>query len=182
MKKTILALVGALALMLGGIASAASAIAAPAPTGGQLQIVRVGTDAMGTDTRFNLNREYVTFKNVTGGDLDIVGVLVEDNWAHSRTVAGESHTCNTYKITDLPGPGTNTVLGAGESVTVFNGSRWGGDRKVGSEYQLYARSDVDCGTAGHFYNNDADVAWVTLSNGTELAKKSWDWNGGYYVG
>jgi hypothetical protein len=181
MKKTLIALMGAMALMLGGIASATSAAAAPAPTAGQLQIVRVGTDAMGADSYANRNREYVTFKNVSGGELDIAGVLVEDNWAHAKTLAGESHTCNTYKVTDLPDSAT-TVLAAGESVTVFNGARWGGDRKVGSTYELFAKSDVGCGTFGQFYNNDADTAWVTTSAGVELAKKSWDWNGGYYVG
>lgn len=60
-------------------------------------------------------------------------------------------------------------------------TRVGGDSKVGPEYRLYANSDVDCGTAGHFLNNDADTVWVTLADGGELAKKSWDWNGGYYV-
>lgn len=185
MKKLILTFGAVLALMLGGIASATSASAAaiPVTTVGQLQIPNngVGTDAMGTDARVNLNRESVTFKNVTGADLDIAGVLVEDNWAHAKTLAADPHSCNTYKITDLPGSGTNTILAPGESVTVFNGSRWGGDRKVGNAYHLYARSDADCGTAGHFYNNDADTAWVTTSLGVELAKKSWDWNGGYTV-
>jgi hypothetical protein len=181
MKKTLIALMGALALMLTGIASATSASAAPAPTAGQLQIVRVGTDAMGTDTVGNRNREFVTFKNVSGVTLDIANVLVEDDWAHSRTADGDAHSCNTYKITDLPGPGTSTELANGESVTVFNGARWGGNYKVGTEYRLYANSDPDCGTAGQFYNNNNDTAWVTTSTGVELAKKSWDWNGGYTV-
>ncbi|MEV0616083.1 hypothetical protein AB0I81_22410 [Nonomuraea sp. NPDC050404] len=174
MKRTILALAGVLALMLGGIASAVPASAA-APDNNDLKIVQVGTDAMGADSFSNRNREFVKFENVSSADLDIANVIVEDNWARTNS----SHTCNTYKITDLPGNDT-TVIAAGATVTVYNGSRWGGDRRDGNAYHLYAKSDVDCGTFGHFFNNDADTAWVVHGN-TVLAKKSWDWNGGYHV-
>ena len=180
MKKTLISLGAVAALMLGGVASATASAAAPAPVAGDLKIYRVGTDAMGADSFANRNREYVTFRNVSGHPVDVATVLVEDNWAHGRTLANRSHTCNTYKITDLPDNST-TEIASGESVTVFNGSRVGGDYKVGTEYRLYANSDVDCGTYGQFFNNDADTAWVTTSTGAELAKKDWDWNGGYYV-
>jgi hypothetical protein len=184
MKKIILTIGGVLALMLGGItASTASASTAEPvePSATNLKIVKVGTDAMGTDTYANRNREYVTFKNVSTTDsVDIAGVLVEDNWAHGRTLRGIPHSCNTYAISKLPGQ-DGAVLAPGESVTVFNGQRFGGAYKTGSEYRLYANSDVDCGTAGHFFNNDADTAWVTKSNGDVLDSQSWDWNGGYYV-
>lgn len=183
MKKILISLATVTGLMLGGLSATASATAsaAPAPAAGDLKIVRVGTDAMGADSFANRNREYVTFRNASDHAVDIANVLVEDNWAHAKTLAGDSHTCNTYKITDLPGPGTNTEIAAGEYVTVLNGQRVGGDVKVGDEYRLYANSDTDCGTYGQFYNNDADTAWVTKADGTELAKKSWDWNGGYHV-
>ncbi|WP_433520157.1 hypothetical protein ACQP2T_63500 (plasmid) [Nonomuraea sp. CA-143628] len=158
----------------------ASAVSAVAP-GDVLRIVEVGTDAMGADSYANRNREFVKFQNVSSAPVDVAGVLVEDNWAHSRTVAGDAHTCNTYKIVDLPSNAT-TMVQPGEYVTVFNGSRWGGNRKVGAEYQLFANSDTDCGTFGQFYNNDADTAWVTKANGTDVySSKSWDWNGGYTV-
>ncbi|MEU4577459.1 hypothetical protein [Nonomuraea sp. NPDC023979] len=183
MKKILISL-AAFALAFSGLAaspaSAATSAAAVAPDSDDLRIVRVGTDAMGADSYSNRNREYVTFKNVSDHAVDIANVLVEDNWAHGRTLANRSHSCNTYKITDLPDNST-TELAAGEYVTVFNGVRAGGDHKAGSEYRLYADSDVDCGTAGQFYNNDADTAWVTTAAGVELAKKSWDWNGGYHV-
>lgn len=164
----------ALALGLGSISSPASADV----PGTVLKIVEVGTDAMGADSRANLNREFVKFQNISNASVDVAGVLVEDNWGHAKTVKGESHTCNTYKITDLPGSAT-TMVAPGEFVTVFNGSRWGGDRKVDSEYQLFAKSDTDCGTFGHFYNNDADTAWVTKADGDAYSSKSWDWAGGY---
>lgn len=180
MKKLILAMGAIVALMLGGLAPSAASAAASAPAAGDLRIVRVGTDAMGADSFANRNREYVSFKNTTSGPVDVANVLVEDNWAHGRTVAGRSHSCNTYKIADLPDNST-TEIASGESVTVFNGARDGGDYKVGTEYRLYANSDVDCGTFGQFYDNNLDAVWVTLSNGTPLASKSWDWNGGYYV-
>lgn len=180
LKHTLAAVVAAFTLVLGlGLANTP---ASADVTGNVLQIVEVGTDAMGADSFANRNREFVTFKNVSGSSVDIAGVLVEDNWAHARTVAGDSHTCNTYKITDLP-DNAGTMLAPGESVTVFNGVRWGGGRKVGSVYQLFANSDVDCGTFGQFFNNDADTAWVTRNGptGEVLSSKSWDWNGGYFI-
>ncbi|RSN12792.1 hypothetical protein DMB42_11480 [Nonomuraea sp. WAC 01424] len=149
--------------------------------GDVLRIVEVGTDAMGADTYANRNREFVRFQNVSGSPVDVAGVLVEDNWAHAKTLSGAAHSCNTYKVVDLPDNGTTTIAN-GEYVTVYNGTRVGGDRKVnGNEYQLFANSDADCGTAGQFYNNDADTAWVTKSDGTAYSSKSWDWNGGYTV-
>lgn len=163
------------------VALAAFGFSAPASAdvpGDVLRIVEVGTDAMGADNYANRNREFVKFQNVSGGPVDVAGVLVEDNWAHAKTVAGDAHTCNTYKIVDLPGNAT-TMVAPNEYVTVFNGSRWGGNRKVGSEYQLFANSDPDCGTAGQFYNNNNDAAHVTKANGDVLSSFSWDHNGGY---
>lgn len=180
MKKIVISLAAITALMLGGFTSASASAAAPAPAAGDLKIVRVGTDAMGADSFANRNREYVSFKNTTGGPVDVANVLVEDNWAHGRTLASRAHSCNMYKITDLPDNST-TEIAAGESVTVLNGSHVGGNVKVGNEYRLYADSDTDCGTFGHVLNNDADAAWVTTSTGSPLASKDWDWNGGYYV-
>ena len=171
----------ALALSVLAPAATATATAAVPPTAGQLRVVKVGTDAMGSDTFTNRNREYVTFKNVSGVTLDIANVVVEDNWAHNRTLAPgvPTHTCNTYKITNLPDNPT-TDIANGEYVTVFNG--YGTDVKVGTEYRLFANSDTDCGTLGHFYNNDNDTVWVTSADGvTEYGKKSWDWGGGYFV-
>lgn len=159
------------------VASPASATAAAAPLAGELKIVEVGTDAMGSDTFANRNREFVTFKNNTAAAIDIDGVVVQDNW--SKNNAG-AHTCNKYVITGLPGQGTAALLGVGETVTVFNGSRWGGNYKNGTEYRLYAKSDVDCGASGHFLNNDADTVWLT-AGATAIDSKSWDWNGGYTV-
>ncbi|MFG1683481.1 hypothetical protein ACGFNP_25155 [Nonomuraea sp. NPDC049269] len=161
--------------------SPASAVTTVDVPGDVLRIVEVGTDAMGADSYANRNREFVKFQNVSNAPVDVAGVLVEDNWAHARTVGGDAHTCNTYKIVDLPSNAT-TMVQPNEYVTVFNGSRWGGNRKVGSEYQLFANSDTDCGTFGQFYNNDADTAWVTKANGADVySSKSWDWNGGYTV-
>ncbi|NUP23998.1 MAG: hypothetical protein HOZ81_49685 [Streptomyces sp.] len=172
------------AIVLSAAALAAGLVGAvPASAdvpGDVLRIVEVGTDAMGADTYANRNREFVKVQNVSTAAVDVAGVLVEDNWAHAKTVAGDAHSCNTYKIVDLPGSPT-TMLAPGEYVTVYNGTRWGGNRKVGNEYQLFANSDADCGTAGQFYNNDADTAWVTKSSGDAYSSKSWDWNGGYTV-
>ncbi|TMS00201.1 lamin tail domain-containing protein [Nonomuraea basaltis] len=170
------------ATLAAGVLIAASmttgtASAAAAPGVGDLKIVEVGTDAMGSDTFANRNREFVTFKNDTAAAIDIDGVVVQDNWSKNNP---SPHTCNKYVITGLPGQGSGAMLGVGETVTVFNGSRWGGNYKNGSEYRLYARSDVDCGTAGHFLNNDADSVWVTAGV-TAVDSKSWDWNGGYTV-
>lgn len=157
-------------------ASAATAVDVP---GDVLRIVEVGTDAMGADSYANRNREFVKFQNVSSAAADVANVLVEDNWARARTVAGDAHSCNTYKIVDLPSNAT-TMVQPNEYVTVFNGSRWGGNRKVnGNEYQLFANSDADCGTAGQFYNNNNDTANVTKADGTVLSSYSWDLNGGY---
>jgi hypothetical protein len=172
MKKLTLIL-AAVALAFGGFTATASASAFTAPDGNDLQIVRVGTDAMGADSYRNRNREFVTFKNVSGEPLDIAGVVIEDDWGHART----DNTCNRYEITKLPGNDT-TVIAPGATVTVYNGSRWGGDRRYGDAYHLYANSDTDCGTFGHFYNNGADTVWITHGS-TELAKWGWNWHGGY---
>jgi hypothetical protein len=174
MKKIALTLVSLIALAL-GTAGAGLTTASAAIPGNTLKIVRVGTDAMGADSFANRNREYVTFKNVSGADVDVAGVLVEDNWSHSNS---HHHSCNFYKIAHLPGT-SGTVLHANEYVTVFNGWHSGGDYRTGSEYRLYANSDTDCGASGHFFNNDADTVWVTKGDVTD--SKSWDWNGGYYV-
>lgn len=182
-KKTA-ALTFATALALSVLAPSATATTttsvASAPTANQLKVTKVGTDAMGSDTFTNRNREYVTFKNVSDGPLDIANVVVEDNWAHNRTLMSgpSTHTCNTYKITDLPDNPT-TDIAMNETVTVFNGA--GTNVKVGTEYRLFANSDTDCGTLGHFYNNDNDTAWVTKVDGTPITKRSWDWGGGYFV-
>lgn len=167
------AIVAALALF--GVPASATSADVP---GDVLRIVEVGTDAMGADSYANRNREFVKFQNVSAAAVDVAGVLVEDNWAHARTVAGDAHTCNTYKIVDLPS-NASTMVAPGEFVTVFNGSRWGGNRKVGSEYQLFANSDTDCGTFGQFFNNNNDAAHVTKADGTVLSSYSWDLNGGY---
>jgi hypothetical protein len=181
-KSLILVTTFATAAVMAGVPSSATAASTAADVPGTvLKIVEVGTDAMGVDTYANRNREFVKFQNVSGGSIDVANVLVEDNWAHAKTVAGDSHSCNTYKVTNLPDNATTTIAN-GEFVTVFNGRRWGGDRKVnGNEYQLFANSDPDCGTAGQFYNNDADTAWVSKANGDVYSSKSWDWNGGYTV-
>ncbi|MFI6296878.1 hypothetical protein ACIBEJ_35175 [Nonomuraea sp. NPDC050790] len=158
-------------------ASAASLAVADVP-GDVLRIVEVGTDAMGADSVANRNREFVRFQNVSGAPVDVAGVLVEDNWAHSKTLADVAHSCNTYKIVDLPSNPT-TMVAPGEVVTVFNGIRWGGNYKVGSEYRLYANSDPDCGTNGQFFNNDNDAVYVTKGDGTVQSSWSWEHNGGY---
>lgn len=183
MKKLTLIL-AAFALAFGGFTAttaSASAAAPVDPSTTNLKIVQVGTDAMGTDTYGNRNREFVTFKNASGHALDIKDVLVEDNWARAKTLADAPHSCNTYKITSLPDNAGTTVIADGAIVTVFNGSRWGGDYKTASgEYRLYANSDVDCGTAGHFYNNNNDRVWIALGKKT-ITTHGWDWNGGYTV-
>ncbi|TYB69758.1 lamin tail domain-containing protein [Nonomuraea sp. PA05] len=161
---------------LAGSPASASSSALDLPVGA-LTIVEVGTDAMGSDTFANRNREFVTFKVTGGGPVDIDGLVVQDNWSKNN---GSPHTCNKYVITGLPGQGSAALLAAGETVTVYNGSRWGGNYKDGSAYRLYAKSDVDCGASGHFLNNDADSVWLT-SGATQVASKSWDWNGGYTV-
>lgn len=165
------------AVFIAAILPAGPASAAAVPGVNDLKIVEVGTDAMGSDTFANRNREFVTFKNNTVAAIDIDGVVAQDNWSKNNT---NPHTCNKYVITALPGQGSDALLGAGETVTVFNGSRWGGNYKNGSEYRLYARSDADCGTAGHFLNNDADSVWLT-TGAVAIDSKSWDWAGGYTV-
>lgn len=168
------------ALALFGVPASATSVAVP--DGDDLKIVAVGTDAMGADSFSNRNREFVKFQNVSGGDLDMAGVLVEDNWAHARTLAHDDHTCNTYKIVDLPDNATTTIAN-GEYVTVFNGSRWGGNRKLVNgatvEYQLFANSDRDCGTEGQYFNNNNDAVYVSTATGVVLVTWAWDHNGGY---
>lgn len=167
-------------LALFGVPASASSVAVP--DSNDLKIVAVGTDAMGADSYSNRNREFVKFQNVSGGDLDIANVLVEDNWAHSKTVDGDAHSCNTYKIVDLP-DNAGTTIANGEYVTVFNGSRWGGNRKLVNgtvvEYQLFANSDRDCGTEGQYFNNNNDAVYVTTDKGVVLVTWAWDHNGGY---
>jgi hypothetical protein len=168
------------ALALSGVPASASA-AAP-PDSDDLAIVEVGTDAMGADSYSNRNREFVKFRNVSSASVDVKDVLIEDNWAHAKTKAEAAHTCNTHKIVDLP-DNTGTEIAPGEYVTVFNGSRWGGNRKLVSgsvvEYQLFANSDRDCGTEGQYFNNNNDAVYVTTAKGVVLATFAWDHNGGY---
>lgn len=173
--------------------SNASVFAAP-PSG--LEITRVGTDAMGADTFDNRNREFVRFKNDSAVAVDLTNVYTEDNWSHGNVFA---HTCNKYKFSGvgLPdGPdGDDTpdgfTLQAGMFVTVYNGSRDAGNyydsASTPPTYKMYANSDTDCGTFGHYFNNNNDRVWLmydATGDGVppaNLSFRDWDWNGGYTV-
>lgn len=170
----------------------AAALVLPTPSAatslmvGSVKILRVGTDAMGSDTFDNRNREFVRLQ-VTGapGDVyDVANVKIEDNWAH---FSGSPSSCNTYTISTLPDSSDadalpdSTVLPVGTVVTVFNGSHSSGDHWTASEgYKLFANSDTNCGTYGHFLNNDADRVWVTKGPAVK-DDESWDWGGGYSI-
>ena len=178
----------ATALVLPGNAATGSVTVPPV---GSLLIVRVGTDAMGTDNFDNRNREFIRFKNVSGANVDLTGVYTEDNWAHENNSAS---TCNTYKFPGVGLPDSDLdgnsdpdgfMLAPGQYVNVYNGSRIGGnyyDTAIDT-YKMYADSDTDCGTFGHYFNNDADKVWMMHGPGptTVLHAKDWDWGGGYFI-
>lgn len=168
LKRIVLASVLMLSTIFAGVVGA-NALSAPV---GPLKIVRVGTDAMGTDTFANRNREYVMVYNTDPNPVDIAGLVVEDNWAHNNSFPS---TCNTYKVMPAVMGGT-VMLGSHSYVTVYNGA---GVNVTTGNMKFYADSNENCGTAGQFFNNEADTVWVT--NGTWVDSKSWDWNGGYWV-
>lgn len=176
-KSHVLALgfIGALILSSGITASANAANVKADPP---VRIVKVGTDQMGTDTFQGRNREYVTFENVSGADLNVAGFVVEDLWSRNNK---NPHRCNKYVIGSVLPDQSDAVLPAGKRITVFNGI--GRNQKtVDGNYWLFANSNYRCGYRGHFLNNNKDTVFVSSSSDSSwVAQKSWDWQGGYYI-
>lgn len=183
MKKTILALMGALALMLGGIASATSATA-DVPG---LSIGTIGYNAYGADTAANRNSEYVDVVNGDSVGVPVAGLVLQDAWARGNNAT----RCNTFalKAGVLPVDAGATVdaLPSGRTLRIYMGS---GTPRVftrdGVTYHaVYANSSTRCGYNGHIFNNGAssnryapwDTAWITLGGNSE--SKPYNFSFGY---
>ncbi|MGR6922663.1 hypothetical protein ACU635_51130 [[Actinomadura] parvosata] len=178
MKKTLIALMGALALMLGGIASAVTA-SADADVDG-LSIVNIGYNARGADSIWNRNKEYVDIQ--ASVDVNVKGLKLYDGWG--KTHLDDARGCNRYEVASLPGiteVDGKLTLQAGHTIRVHSG--WGQPSVTGTRHNVYmnsgAGSKAGCGYHGHIWNNLVDTAYIALNGDEESA--AYDFEDGYTV-
>lgn len=146
-----------------------------------LEIGTVGYNANGADTWVNRNREYVDVTNVSGGPVDVKGMVVQDAWAHARGDDNDRN-CNTWTVNSLPGitpgAGGSLLLPAGHTIRVYSGlgrpSTFGTGDRIHAVYMNHR-----CGYNGHYLGNTNDTVWITL--GSDSESKSWDFSNGYYL-
>lgn len=181
MKKILLSLVATAALLLGVGASTASAQAA-AP--GDLEIVQVGTDAMGGDTLANRYREFIDIKNTGATEVNVKGWETQDSWAANHP----DSTCNTIKfrkatsVSDAGGfqhlstHDDGLWLPAGHTIRVYTGGSADG---TDNTWHTVAINKSGCGLNGHYLNNDTDSVRVVDAEGTQIDKVWWNHQGGY---
>lgn len=189
--KKSLALASVTALALGALATGASAGAfAPAhgndeqsrSAGPVFVIDELGTDAMGGDSWFNRNREFVKIRNASDSDQTITDFRVEDIWAHALP---GTQRCNNFTFTSarvpaaMRGAGDAVVLPAGHTVTVFNGR--GSASTTSTNHVVYDNSPKYCGANGHVFNNDGEVIHFVNPAGADQATATYQRKGGYEV-
>lgn len=122
MKKILLALGASATVLLCAAVAHADIIQSTSPNA--VKIVQLGTDAMGSDTFANRNREFVDIKNTGGSPVDIAGWRTEDAWAFGDN----SHSlCNTFvvKTTNVNAAlvsGSAVNLPAGATLRVYTGA------------------------------------------------------------
>lgn len=145
-----------------------------------LSIGTVGYNAVGADTFFNRNREFVDV--VATSNTDVKDLVVTDSWGHFNNANGVG--CNAYKVTNflggvgaIDGTGTGTFLPAGHTLRVYVGS--GVPAVNGTMHYVYMNSHPTCGYHGHFINNLGDVLWISLGGNDE--SKTFNMHAGYYV-
>lgn len=166
-------LLAAAVLAAGLAASAPASAAAPIDN---LAISQVGYNAVGADTWFNRNKEYVDI--TAAADVNVKGLTVADSWAKNHA-DDNPKGCNTFTIDSLPGvvpgPDGSVTLQAGRKVRVYVGS--GTPAVSGSYHLVYANSK--CGYRGHIFNNGGDTVWLTQGSNEESF--SYNFDNGYYV-
>ena len=131
-----------------------------------LQIGAIGYNARGADTWFNRNKEYVDIKNISSDVMNLNGLVIEDNWAHTDT---SDSKCNTYTV-------GNVVLNPNETLRVYIGN--GTPAVSGTYHYVYVGSKPGCGYRGHIINNLGDTIWI--SKGGVSESKSFSFENGYY--
>jgi hypothetical protein len=161
-------------LLLGLTASMASADV----TG--LSISQVGYNAVGADSVWNRNAEYV---DITAGAaaVNVKNLVVSDSWAKAKGDDND-HNCNTFTINSLPGvpagPAGEVVLPAGHTARVYVGA---GTPKVfgngGRFHAVYMNSR--CGYHGHIFNNSGDTVWIEQSGASDSLP--YNFETGYYI-
>lgn len=169
--------VATLALTLGFASAPASAADLPS-----LEISQVGYNAVGADSAWNRNSEYVDVTNTSeSAAVDVKGLVVADSWAHRRGDDNDNN-CNTWKIDALPaaGPGDagTLMLPAKHTIRVYTGA--GTPKAFGENGRFHAvYMNSRCGYHGHYLNNGGDTVWI--SRGTDSESFTYDFDGGYYI-
>lgn len=161
LKKT-LAVFAATVGALGVTATSASASAPPNDVvqnftpASTMPINKLGTDAMGSDTFANRNREFVDIKNTAAVPAVITDYRTEDAWAFGDN---SPSPCNTFKVSTtnvdasmVAGP--VVTLPAGHTLRVYTGA--GVPAVAGTFHFAYMNSPVGCGASGHYITNAAD--------------------------
>lgn len=179
MRRFILSLFAGAAVVL-SIVAASSASAAP----GQLKITKISMDAVGADSWWNRNAEYIEITNVGDEPLNITSLKTEDGWAHGTN--DSDSLCNTLTLT-----ASNTdsslhvdgqlVLPAGNVLRVYTGA--GTPNSNGTLHTAYMNNGVSprsgCGYRGHYLTNNADTVYVTV--GTTVISQGYNWHGTNYM-
>jgi len=110
--------------------------------GGPLVVSEIHEDAAGNDNE-NLNDEYLVFRNVADGELDLSGWTVADEVGHTYTFPAGTTLAPDAELTLRTGSGTDT------DSTVY----WGAERAI--------------------WNNDGDVVIVRNSTGATVVRRSY---------
>lgn len=164
LKKT-LAVTAITALSLCAVTGSASAALAPLPPNdvvntfpvpGDLKINKLGTDAVGSDTYANRNREFLDVKNTGVAAVNITNYRSEDAWAYGDNSFSQ---CNTFKvkITNVdPSMVSGGVvnLDAGHTLRIYTGA--GTPAVLGTTHFVYIDSPTTCGASGQYITNAAD--------------------------
>jgi hypothetical protein len=146
-----------------------------------LSITRVGYNAVGADTSWNRNQEYVDITAAPDHAVDVKGLVVEDSWAHAAGDDNRGH-CNTWTVNSLPGIEPTTegqiMLPAGHTIRVYTGS--GRPAVFGVDGRFHAvYMNSHCGYHGHFWNNGGDTVYVSLNG--ETSSLAYNFENGYYI-
>lgn len=178
--RTIMAVFAAL-LIAAGLAPSVSATAADVPG---LHIGPIGYNADGADVASNRNAEFVDVVNESAADVRVVGLLIQDAWAHGNN---RTSRCNTTTLAAgmLPVAAGQPadVLPAGHTLRVYMGSGTVGID--GTVHKVFRDMPARCGLNGHHLNNGApanrwapwDTVWITLQGVSE--SKSYNFTRGY---
>ncbi|YCK35188.1 hypothetical protein ACNF49_14195 [Actinomadura sp. ATCC 39365] len=181
MLKRILATLAAVLIAAGLAGSNPASAAADIPG---LHIGAIGYNAYGPDVAANRNAEFVDVVNDSAAGVPVVGLLIQDSWAHGNN---RTTRCNTTTLAAGALPVADgqpaDVLPAGHTLRVYMGA---GTARVDGELHILFRDMPDrCGLHGHHLNNGPganrwapwETVWITLGGVSE--SKGYNFTRGY---